>query len=41
MARHTLSVTPVISPPQIFEGPTCGMFSSQACLAPAWHLMLL
>ena len=38
MARHTLSVTPVISPPHIFEGPTRGMFSSQARLPGAWRL---
>ncbi len=29
-ARHTLSVTPVLSPPPLFEGPTSGMFASQA-----------
>ena len=37
MARHTLSVTPVISPPHIFERPTCGMFSSQVRLPRVWH----
>ncbi|KAK9832595.1 hypothetical protein WJX81_002087 [Elliptochloris bilobata] len=28
-ARHTLSVTPILSPPAILEGPTRSMFASQ------------